>query len=105
MPGEAAFMGADRYPAGDRDRPAPLILEFQQRVRIAVASFSLSAGASSTLVEKFAAGRIWREWIIDREHDAVDAERLQRGDEWRLIENPACGDPDLIEDGLGDRAL
>ena len=40
--------------------------------------------------------------IVDREHDAVDAERHQRSEKWRLGENAAGREPDLIEDGAAD---
>ena len=57
------------------------------------------------LVEELAALGVARERIVDREHDAVDAEGLQRGDERRLGEDAAGGDPDLIGDGLARQPL
>src|SRR5262245_50564463 len=43
--------------------------------------------------------------IVDREHHAVDAERQQRRNEWRLGEHAAGCEPDLVENGSADRSL
>src|SRR5262245_18205711 len=52
-------------------------LQLQQRIRIAVAELRHVGRRECHLVEEIAAARVGRERIVDREHDAVDAERLQ----------------------------
>ena len=69
---------------------------FSSASALPCASFSISVGEERDLVEELAALGVGRVGIIDREHDAVDTERLQRGDERRLGEDAAGRDPDLI---------
>ena len=76
-------------------------LQLQQRVGVAVRELCHVGRRQRDLVEELAALRIGRVGVVDRKHDAVDAEGLQRGDERRLAEDAAGGDPDLIEDVAG----
>ncbi len=43
--------------------------------------------------------------VVHREHDAVDAERQQRGEKRRLGEDAAGREPDLVGDGAADGPL
>jgi hypothetical protein len=56
-------------------------------------------------VEEGTALRVGGIGIIDRKHDAVDAKRQQRRNEWRLAKHTAGRQPNLVEDGAGDRPL
>ena len=104
--GKGARPGRRRaYCFSERRSTCALGLQLQQRVRVAVAKASPCRPARAQPRRGTCGPARWRERIVDREHDAVDAEGLQRGDERRLAEDAAGGDPDLIEDGLARRPL
>src|SRR4029078_5695485 len=81
------------------------ILELQQPVRVAGAELRHVGGSQRDLVQEIAATRVRCIWVVDREHDAVDAEGLERGDKRRLAEDTTGGDPDLLDDGGARLAL
>ena len=76
-----------------------LLFQLQQRVRVAVRELRHVGRRERDRLEELASLLVRRERIVDREHDAVDAEGLQRDEERRRVEHAAGGDPHLVEDG------
>src|ERR1700693_5041402 len=74
-------------------------LQLQQRIRIAVRELGHVGWGEREAVEEGTTLGIWGIGVVNREHDAVDAEGEQRGEKRRLAEDPAAREPDLIEDG------
>src|SRR3954464_11673053 len=77
----------------------------QQRRRVPPSELFHVSRRQRDAVEKGAALGIRRIGVVDREHDAVDAEGLQRRQERRRGEDAAGSDPDLLPDGLADWPL
>src|SRR5438093_13540722 len=80
-------------------------LELEQRIRIAMCKLGQVCRGQRETIEKRTTLRVRCIGIVDREHDAVDPERQQRGEKRRLVENAAGSDPDLVEDGAADRPV
>ena len=62
-------------------------------------------GGQREAVEERTALFITAVGVIDREHQAIDTEHRQRGQERRQSEKAAGGDVNLICDGLTNRSL